>query len=114
MRIPKSRNSKTHTTPFGSRVVPHPSTKKAQRDLTSQIGRDAVHYSWYGRVRKLYERPTLTYVRVVPEYVDMGSVNRQPLVELAAQPLRTRRGPHPWPSRGWLRLGCGRGKSWAT
>jgi hypothetical protein len=33
-------------------------------------------------VRKLYERPTLTYVRVVPEYVDMGSVNRQPLVEL--------------------------------
>ena len=39
------------TTPHGSRVVPHPSTKRAQTALTSVIGRERVHYGWYGRIR---------------------------------------------------------------
>ena len=34
-----------------SQAVPHPSTNQAQRCLTSQIGRDAVFSTWYGRRR---------------------------------------------------------------
>ena len=34
-----------------SQAVPHPSTNQAQRCLTSQIGRDAVCSTWYGRRR---------------------------------------------------------------
>jgi hypothetical protein len=44
-------------TPFYSRVVPHPSTRKAQRSLTSEIGRDLVHYTWYGRIRSIVMIP---------------------------------------------------------
>ena len=36
-----------------SQAVPHPSTNQAQRCLTSQIGRDAVFSTWYGRRRPL-------------------------------------------------------------
>jgi hypothetical protein len=42
---------KAYNTP-GSQVVSHPSTRKACRSLTSQIGRDAVHSPKYGRKRK--------------------------------------------------------------
>ena len=35
---------KMYTTPHCSRVVPHPSTERAQTALTSVIGREPVHY----------------------------------------------------------------------
>ena len=42
---------KKDTTPRCSRVVPHPSTERAQRTLTSEFGWDPVHCTWYGRIR---------------------------------------------------------------
>ena len=39
------------TSPRYSRVVPHPSTNRAQPSLTSEFGRDLVHSRWYGRIR---------------------------------------------------------------
>ena len=38
--------------PRCSRAVPHPSTERAQRSLTSEFGWDPVHYTWYGRKHK--------------------------------------------------------------
>ena len=43
---------KMDTTPRCSRVVPHLSTERAQRMLTSEFGWDLVHYAWYGRIRR--------------------------------------------------------------
>ena len=39
------------STPHCSRVVPHPSTERAQTALTSVFGWEPVHYGWYGRIR---------------------------------------------------------------
>ena len=36
-----------------SQAVTHPSTNRARRCLTSQIGRDGVYSAWYGRRRSL-------------------------------------------------------------
>ena len=49
----KRAKNKTDTTPHCSRVVPHPSTKRAQTALTSVFGWEPVHYRWYGRIRQL-------------------------------------------------------------
>ena len=43
------------TTPHCSRVVPHPSTERAQTALTSVFGWEPVDYSWYGRIRYVEE-----------------------------------------------------------
>ena len=43
------------TTPHYSRVVPHPSTKRAHTTLTSEFGWDPVHFGRYGRIRKITE-----------------------------------------------------------
>jgi hypothetical protein len=43
------------TTPHCSRVVPHPSTERAQTALTSVFGWEPVDYSWYGRIRNWSE-----------------------------------------------------------
>ena len=40
----KEKEKKMDTTPQCSRVVPHPSTDRAQTALTSVIGRERVHY----------------------------------------------------------------------
>ena len=37
-----------------SRAVPHPSTNRALRRLTSEVRRDPVHSTWYGRQRNLF------------------------------------------------------------
>ena len=39
-----------------SRAVPHPSTNRALRRLTSEVGRDPVHSTRYGRRRDLLPR----------------------------------------------------------
>ena len=36
-----------------SQAVPHPSTNRALRRLTSEVGRDPVYSTWYGRRRTL-------------------------------------------------------------
>ena len=41
------------STPHCSRVVPHPSTERAQTALTSVFGWEPVHYGWYGRIHTL-------------------------------------------------------------
>ena len=44
----KFKNIKANST-WCSQAVTHPSTNQAQRCLTSLIGREAVHSTWYGR-----------------------------------------------------------------
>jgi hypothetical protein len=46
--------SKAGSTLRSSRAVPHPSTNRALRRLTSEVGRDPVHSTRYGRQR-LYD-----------------------------------------------------------
>ena len=44
---------KASSTLRSSRAVPHPSTNRALRRLTSEFGRDPVHSTRYGRWRKM-------------------------------------------------------------
>ena len=46
-------NEKADSTLRSSRAVPHPSTNRALRRLTSEVGRDPVHSTRYGRQRIL-------------------------------------------------------------
>ena len=46
----KKKGKKMDSTPHCSRVVPHPSTERAQTALTSVFGWEPVHYGWYGRI----------------------------------------------------------------
>ena len=56
-----------------SQAVPHPSTNQALRRLTSEVGRDPVYSTRYGRQREMYpemshifmKRPWLPKVRIV-------------------------------------------------
>lgn len=43
-RKEKKKKKKMDSTPHCSRVVPHPSTERAQTALTSVFGREPVHY----------------------------------------------------------------------
>ena len=43
--------TKADSTLRSSRAVPHPSTNRALRRLTSEVGRDPVHSTRYGRQR---------------------------------------------------------------
>ena len=45
-------SAKADSTLRSSRAVPHPSTDRALRRLTSEVGRDPVHSTRYGRQRK--------------------------------------------------------------
>ena len=45
---------KADSTLRSSRAVPHPSTNRALRRLTSEVGRDPVHSTRYGRQRNYY------------------------------------------------------------
>ena len=47
-----------YTTSCGSTVVTHLSTRQTDSGLTSQIGRDAVLFTTYGRIQRLRERNT--------------------------------------------------------
>ena len=46
---------KADSTLRSSRAVPHPSTDRALRRLTSEVGRDPVHSTRYGRQRGLMQ-----------------------------------------------------------
>ena len=57
----KKKNAKKeemYTTSCGSTVVTHLSTRQTDSGLTSQIGRDAVLFTTYGRIQRLRERNT--------------------------------------------------------
>ena len=45
------KDKKADSTLRASRAVPHPSTDRALRRLTSEVGRDPVHSTRYGRQR---------------------------------------------------------------
>ncbi len=47
-----STTRKAGSTPRSSRAAPHPSTNRALRRLTSEVGRDPVHSTRYGRQRE--------------------------------------------------------------
>ena len=49
----KTRQKKMDSTPHCSRVVPNPSTERAQTALTSVFGWEPVDYGWYGRIHLL-------------------------------------------------------------
>ena len=49
------------STPHCSRVVPHPSTKRAQTALTSVFGWEPVDYGWYGRIRQTWLHLSYSY-----------------------------------------------------
>ena len=49
-----SLEEKADSTLRSSRAVPHPSTNRALRRLTSEVGRDPVHSTRYGRQRNSY------------------------------------------------------------
>ena len=45
------QEAKADSTLRSSQAVPHPSTDRALRRLTSEVERDPVHSTWYGRQR---------------------------------------------------------------
>lgn len=47
----RAYNAKADSTLRSSQAVPHPSTDRALRRLTSEVERDPVHSTWYGRQR---------------------------------------------------------------
>ena len=56
VRKRNGRNQKASSTLRSSRAIPHPSTNRALRRLTSEFGRDPVHSTRYGRWRQLEVR----------------------------------------------------------
>ncbi len=58
----QNKNLKADSTLRSSQAVPHPSTNQALRRLTSEVGRDPVHSTRYGR-----QRPCCSKVLLLPE-----------------------------------------------
>ena len=56
MRQPDELHAKADSTLRCSQAVPHPSTNRALRRLTSEVRRDPVHSTRYGRRRSLAPR----------------------------------------------------------
>ena len=52
-----SKKTKADCTLRSSQAVPHPSTNRALRRLTSEVGRDLVYSARYGRQRSMYKKP---------------------------------------------------------
>ena len=52
--MPCGPSGKAGSTLRSSRAVPHPSTNRALRRLTSEVGRDPVHSTRYGRQRRCF------------------------------------------------------------
>ncbi len=48
----RCNSGKADSTLRSSQAVPHPSTDRALSRLTSEVERDPVHSTWYGRQRK--------------------------------------------------------------
>ena len=74
------KKSKADCTLRSSQAVPHPSTNRALRRLTSEVGRDLVYSARYGRQRPMYKKPwfpkpclpALTYISCMYMYICMS------------------------------------------
>ena len=64
VRKRKKRNQKASSTLRSSRAVPHPSTNRALRRLTSEFGRDPVHSTRYGRWRRIMRSTKKTIMKL--------------------------------------------------
>ena len=75
-----ARKEKADSTRRSSRAVPHPSTNRALRRLTSEVRRDPVYSTRYGRQRKLsFSSPSASAVQLQGEAVyltDMRGTKR--------------------------------------
>ena len=56
----------TDSTLRSSRAVPHPSTNRALRRLTSEVRRDPVHSTRYGRQRETVAKSPVNATRPLP------------------------------------------------
>jgi hypothetical protein len=65
-----------------SRAVPHPSTNRALCRLTSEVERDPVHSTRYGRQRENMERPVIPQASKAPKHC---SVSRRSAMLAAAR-----------------------------
>ena len=59
------RRGKADSTRRSSQAVPHPSTNRALRRLTSEVGRDPVHSTRYGRQRKTCFQYNTTFLAFI-------------------------------------------------
>ena len=78
---------KADSTQRSSQAVPHPSTNWALRRLTSEVGRDPVHSTRYGRQRQ-HSRRALTAPRATSRGQKRGrhpGIYDPPLISLAMQ-----------------------------
>ena len=99
LRRPESQR-KAGSTLGSSRAVPHPSTNRALRRLTSEVRRDPVHSTRYGRQRKTSGRSVLIDASCHPAAIHSGS--------------RCRCSPHssrPRALPGWRRTAPGKGRA---
>ena len=96
----KLRRQKANSTLRASRAVPHPSTDRTFRRLTSEFGWDRVYSKKYGRWRK----PTATHRR--PHEMPHQKMFSQPRIyKNANSTLRASRAiPHPSTDRAFRRL----------
>ena len=96
----EGKHEKASSTLRSSRAVPHPSTNRALRRLTSEFGRDPVHSTRYGRWRE--GKVTFKDARAPPWRIrcfwDPWQMGGSLLPGLA---LRRRRGPLPVRFAAW-------------
>ena len=59
-----ARSTKADSTLRSSQAVPHPSSDRALRRLTSEVERDPAHSTWYGRQRKLIHEKVAACARL--------------------------------------------------
>ena len=71
-----------------SRAVPHPTTNRALRRLTSEVGRDPVHSTRYGRQRTLGSLPNNVSRTKHPEHCSTLDVPRE-FVECLSKVVHT-------------------------
>ena len=72
-RIASAKGKKADSTLRSSQAVPHPSTSRALRRLTSEVERDPVYSTRYGRQRltccakqRLMKKPRIRLVKMIP------------------------------------------------
>ena len=103
MNFLNKQHGKADSTLRTSQAVPHPSTIRALCHLTSEVERDPVHLTWYGRQRCFASRTPLVSLRLWPSVVREEIAQGENLAAPhGASPLRWPRPPGR-PARG-LRL----------
>ena len=91
--------SKAGSTLRSSRAVPHPSTNRALRRLTAEVGRDPVHSTRYGR-RRSASRHTMR------KQITFGRATGSGPAALPGRPAALPGRPAAWPG-SWATGECG-------